>query len=128
LVGAIAVVAGIVDRHQMAEEARGGEQFPFVSALYGPGMDPKGKFPLVVTNPSDQPLYDVTVLIFPALDFPANGRTIVLGTLFPNDFMRRLDLDLPLGGSAIQIRTKATPGGFFEHLELRPQSGEVRQS
>jgi hypothetical protein len=130
VVGGIAVGASLIDREQMIEEGRGGQQFPVVSVLYGPGMDPNGKFPLVITNPSGKPVYDVTILIFQALDFAANGRTIVLGTLypFPNDFMRRLDLDVPLGAYAVQIRTKAHPEGFSEHLELRQDNGTIHES
>ena len=92
-------------------------------------MDPNGRFPLAVTNPSDKSLYDVTILVFRAIDFPANGRTISLGTLypFPNDFMRRLDLEVPLGSYAIEMRTKANPQGFSEHLDLTQENGDIRQ-
>jgi hypothetical protein len=107
-----------------------GVEFAFVSALYGPGMDPKGKFPLIITNPGDKPLYDVKILIFQAMDFPANGRTISLGTLypFPSDFMRRLNLEVPLDGYNITINTKATPEGFSEHLYLTQENGTIHQS
>jgi hypothetical protein len=94
----VGVFAGTVDREQANEETRGGRQFPFVSALPGPG-----KFPLLITNWTDKSIYDVTVLIFSALDFPTNGRIISVGTLYPvpNDFMRRLDFEVPLGAYAV---------------------------
>ena len=84
----------------------------------------------MITNPGDKSLYDVSVLIFQALEFPANGRTISAGTLYPmpNDFMRRLGLDVPLGSYAIKIRTKANPNGFSEHLDLVVEdNGQIRQ-
>jgi hypothetical protein len=130
LVGAAAVAFAALDRRLSEATASGGTQFPVVSALYGSGMDPKGKFPLVITNPGTQPIYDVTVLVFQAMDFPANGRTLSLGTLypFPSDFMRRLNLEVPIGSYTIHINTKGTPQGFYERLDLVAQeNGEIRQ-
>lgn len=130
LVGAVAVFAAIRDREEANEETFGGKHFAAVSVLFDSEMDPKGKFPLVITNLGNKSLYDVTLLIFPATDFPSNGLTITIGTLnpFPNDFMRRLNLDVPLRSYAIQIRTKATPDGFSEHLELTQKNGAIHQS
>jgi hypothetical protein len=44
-IGGISVAAVILNQQRSREEMFGGEQFAFVSALYGPGMDPKGNSP-----------------------------------------------------------------------------------
>jgi hypothetical protein len=58
-----------VFNQQLLHDEMGGDHFCFVSALYGPGMDPRRNFPLVVTNPGDLPLYDVALLIWKPDDF-----------------------------------------------------------
>jgi hypothetical protein len=92
-----------------------------------PGADPKGKFPLVVSNFADLPLYDVTILISRRNGFPT-GVTIPLGTLHPKQMFRRLNLDVPLDDYVIEIRTKAVPYGFFERLTLTETDGQFHQS
>jgi hypothetical protein len=129
VIGAATIIAGYKDRRQTTKDLLGGDQFPFVSALYGPGMDPKGVFPLVVTNPSDLPLHDVTILIFPRNGSPANRHTVSIPTLHPHQFMRGIDLSVPLDDYVMDIRTRAAPNGFFERLILKlDEKGDVHQS
>lgn len=129
VVGAVAFWTAYVDRRNAEITLRGGDQVPVVTALYGPGMDPKGRFALLITNGGSEPIYDVTVHVVGAMDFSANGPTLTLGTLypFPSDFMRRLGMDVPLGAYAIHINTKAQPQGFYERFELTQDNGVIRQ-
>jgi hypothetical protein len=128
VVGGLAVIVNYVDRRNAAKQMLGGDEFCFVMALYTPGMDPKGRFPLVVTNPWDRPLYDVTILISARGGFPTDGRTVSVGTLHPHQFMRELGLSIPLGDYVVDIRTRASPNGFFERLTLTvDDEGKISQ-
>jgi hypothetical protein len=82
----------------------------------------------VVTNPGELPLYDVTLLIWKPNDFPANGRTMSIGTLQPYELFRRLNLEIPLDSYIVDIRTRATPFGFFESLKITEINGQIHQS
>lgn len=124
--GAVAVFAGIRDRQQLSVENLGGDQFAAVSFLYGPGMDPRGKFPLAVSNAGDLPLYDVTIAITRQSDFFQNGEVHAIGTIYPHEILRRLEFSLPVGGYKLEIHTKAG-GWFIESLSLNEEDGNVRQ-
>jgi hypothetical protein len=71
-------------------ENLGGDQFFAVSVLYGPGMDPKGKFPLAVSNSQDVPIYDAAFAITRRGDFFQNGIEFSVGTIYPHDILRRV--------------------------------------
>jgi hypothetical protein len=117
IAGLVAVTASDQARKKMSEENLGGNQFFAVSFLYGPGMNPKEKFPLAVTNPGDLPIYDAAFVITRSGDFLQNGVHFSVGTIYPHEILRRLNLALPTGAYILDIRTKAG-GWFFEHLNL----------
>ena len=109
--GALAVWAGIRDRQEQTIEAQGGDQFCFVSILSR--QDAKGDFPLVVTNPGDLPLYDVTLVVAKSGN-PFNEITIPISVLPPKEtFPHRRNLDVPLDQYIILIYTRATPVEFL---------------
>ena len=91
-------------------------------------QDAKGDFPLVVTNPGDLPLYDVTLVIAKWSE-PFNEVTIPISVLPPKETLpHRLNLDVPLDQYIILIHTRATPLGFFETLKLIDNNGQLHQS
>jgi hypothetical protein len=117
IVGLVAVTASDQVRKQARTENLGGDQFFAVSVLYGPGMDPKGKFPLAVSNSRDVPIYDAAFAITRRGDFYQNGIEFSVGTIYPHDRLRRVNVAIPTGDYAIEMRTKAG-GWFFERLIL----------
>jgi hypothetical protein len=126
--GVIAVVATTEARKQTRIAILGGDHFYAVSFLYGPGMDPKGQFPLAISNFKAEPIYDATFVITKEGDFFQNGIVVSVGTLFPTDILRRLPTQLPLGSYILDLHSKAG-GAFFEKLTLsQAADGNFHQS
>jgi hypothetical protein len=117
IVGLVGVFAAARAQKHIESKILGGDQFFAVSFLYGPGMNPNGKFPLAITNSRQVPIYDAFFTITRKGDFPQNGQQISVGTIYPTDVLRRLSVSLPVGDYTLDIRTKAG-GWFFESLEL----------
>jgi hypothetical protein len=56
------------------------------------------------------------------------NQMISVGTLYPGETFRRLNLEIRLDSYIIDIRTRATPYGYFESLKLTEDNGQVHQS
>jgi hypothetical protein len=125
--GVIAVLAGVLDRKQMRVENLGGDQFFAVSFLFTAGMDPKGKFPLAVSNSGDTAIYDAAFVITKEGDFPQNGLEVSIGTIYPREILRRVSAALPVGSYTVDIRSRAG-GWFFEKLNLVVSGDNLHQS
>ncbi len=114
----------------LREQLVGGEGFCFVIGLYN---NPQAKvFPLIVWNPGDEPLRNVTISILKidTLEDTVNSlmhsAPIFIGTLFAKEFNHALAVTVPFGEYSIDIKTEAA--AFVERLSLRFENGEIQQS
>ena len=104
----------------------GGDDAVVVSALYGSPVPPGTRLPLVISNlGTTTPVRDVIIEILDRASL-TNVLTLQLGTVLPDEHLRRIDGQITAGDYAINIKTAR--GSFFERLTLRQRGDEINQS
>jgi hypothetical protein len=103
-------------QRENADLITGGEDYVVVSALYGNPVPSDTMLALAISNlGTTMPVLDVIIEITNRETF-ANVLTLRLGTVFPDEHLRRIDGQIKVGDYAIDIKTAR--GSFFRASDL----------